>query len=965
MSRQSDKTLVAQIVLDSNTYYVTDRHGITLDGTEYKNAVTSWGVAEYLGNIGQGHKIGSLSMSIVNGELFADNGYIFDVTDVWNNQFVTVKIWTAGITTWAGCKKFAKGILKQFEFDTNSISFSVEYTDQKDSKMLPSIVVKDQSDDAVLKALVTGTAGSTSLEYDGAGSLSGFFANDAILITDGGGSEEINQISGISGDTITVKTALKFTYSNVLSPYTQQSYMHKVFQHPPEDSIGKTVPIQIGRLDDTEEGLFAKGILVNDQIGKQIVLFDTIGLESLDSIGIWDDSIRVFFEGRKDPGDTNFRSPEYTTNASKNGIDFRIIKACTLGADLNDTSGIEDITVSDYTTLDWEDETTIGNGTDDYETYPELLSTNIMSIGRELMLIIQKPTSNTVSVERGYGGTTVEEHSAGDVIYQSAKFSSKNLLTFLCRFPGKTVQNHCFNDAWNDFTFTGIWSNLLDKNTSTSISLTSENPLSLINFDLAFDAPEKEYTAYEAYIALKADFEFIDKDTSNFAEFGLYDIFETTARDEWITGTNDRGVVYVEDDGSGNGQGSYSIDNWDSLDRDARVVTVNNMEINTRFDTATTTSWPGDSTKAFRITSTNDLKKKWKFYYLNGTEYEKKATFYALGVWVEFFAKFDDKRLVGPTRAREITSDVVTICGDDAHQPREGELCEDVPDVLALLLTQELGYTTSDFTESWKNVRTYYASAWNFQPTSPTAIPKVAFSYGIGDSRVSGWDFVQTIASHYNLMVMKDYDGKIDIVNLHEIYYNTPEGSEIKIEDVLFLTKSSKRRMAIAHTGVDLIYNDFIVKWKRNNSTDKYQDTYILPDDYTIGQYVDERDDTLPLIDARDKYYGGAKRTFTIESPYIYSEADAKRKAEWEADDKAESHLYVKVFIDYDHYTEINGLSEQYKIGDIVYFTGKHAGISFLSTNKFYIETVRFPDGPREVEIHAKSIQPVGEFTSV
>ena len=236
-------------------------------------------------------------------------------------------------------------------------------------------------------------------------------------------------------------------------------------------------------------------------------------------------------------------------------------------------------------------------------------------------------------------------------------------------------------------------------------------------------------------------------------------------------------------------------------------------------------------------------------------------------------------------------------------------------------------------------------------------LPKVSFSYGVDDKRIKGWDFCSMLASHYNLQIFKDYEGKIEIVNLHEIYNNTPGGNEIKIEDIRFLKDNGNRKITVHQTGTDLLYNDIIVNYKRNNSTDKYQDTYVLPETYTLTK------SGITITAARTAYFNGEKRTLTIDSPFIYNTIDAQRLAEWKADDQAEVHFYVSCFIDFDHYTDINSLSAQYKIGDIIYLSGDHAGIAFDSDRKFYIQNVIIPDAT-EINLQCKSVDPISEFST-
>ena len=153
--------------------------------------------------------------------------------------------------------------------------------------------------------------------------------------------------------------------------------------------------------------------------------------------------------------------------------------------------------------------------------------------------------------------------------------------------------------------------------------------------------------------------------------------------------------------------------------------------------------------------------------------------------------------------------------------------------------------------------------------------------------------------------------------------------------------------MVMKQTGTDLIYNDIIVKYARNNSTGEYQKEYHLPDTYIL-----ENDMVTPinLSDARNRYYNGKKRTKIIESPFIYTEAEAQRKAEWEANNHACVNLWIEVGLDYNN-TD--------RIGDVKYFTGKYNGVELSSEHKFFIQNMYPADEGRELALHCKSIQGV------
>ena len=70
-------------------------------------------------------------------------------------------------------------------------------------------------------------------------------------------------------------------------------------------------------------------------------------------------------------------------------------------------------------------------------------------------------------------------------------------------------------------------------------------------------------------------------------------------------------------------------------------------------------------------------------------------------------------------------------------------------------------------------------------------------------------------------------------------------------------------------------------------------------------------------------------------------------------------HFFIDFFIDFLHYSDVNSLSSQYKVGDVIYLTGSHAGMNFDIEKKYYIQNIIFTDSGREVNIQAKSLDSV------
>ena len=133
--RKEKANLVAQIQLQTNTYYVTDRDGgVLLDGIIYENVVIEWGDVPHIGNLGNGeYEVGSMTMILVNGEEYEDAGYRFDPTDVWNNSIVVVKRYINGTHfRFIDCIPYGKGIIKNYSIDQDKLSFTVEESDPRD-----------------------------------------------------------------------------------------------------------------------------------------------------------------------------------------------------------------------------------------------------------------------------------------------------------------------------------------------------------------------------------------------------------------------------------------------------------------------------------------------------------------------------------------------------------------------------------------------------------------------------------------------------------------------------------------------------------------------------------------------------------------------------------------------------------------------------------------------------------------
>ena len=998
--RKEKANLVAQIQLQTNTYYVTDRDGgVLLDGIIYENVVIEWGDVPHVGNLGNGeYEVGSMTMILVNGEQYEGAGYRFDPTDVWNNSTVVVKRYINGTHfRFIDCIPYGKGIIKNYSIDQDKLSFTVEESDPRDDILLPGILCTDQGSlsDAEAQTTFKSWGNQDLIEPTDIGIFS---IGELVKLTAPNGNGEYARIKGkpTNGSVNFLQFWENLSYHTSYSPSGYTNTVEKAFRYLPKTFVDKTVPMQYGDLTNTADGIFAKLVTVNEQIGQEAIIADHLSVKEFNNLGAWENGLKKYFQAQAINVTIEGDQAEYEIDG--NTAKFRVDSTTTLSADILDTfEGVSVIQVADYTKIMYVNEDDIGTSVNQ-----ELISTNIIAINDELMVVMGKPTSNQVYVERGFNNTPIGIHYAGDKIFQSAKYSSRNLLIFTERFMAKMVTNltyrrvttyggiseydkngHLithFSQAYDiDTDGQGKISNIKDdsvKNyTKSYIKMVATGDQSSeywLLFDIVFPKIETDFDTIGWYPATK----FTLSVDSNFAASGPLDNVRvnfalidpnipseanganTITADQFWFG---RAII------SSIGTETSNKDYYTSLDRSldgfylgltGLLGSSNSLNYNSPLATIS-------------LSNLKDLNKKWKMLIVsrlgsvsNGDTGICEAIIYNVGFWVDFFIDFTEKVIMGSTKGRIVDYDIIDIIGG-ASPDVFGDLIENPVDVVAHILALELKYSTrgpngnstTEFTNNWETVHKYIEDSGNYEVSSPASpTPECAMSYGVDDERKKGWEFASWVASHFNLQITKTYDGLIDIVNLHQIYNNTPTGYEIKIEDILFLSQSGNARITINQTGTDLIYNDFVVKYKRNNSTGDYQETYILPDSYILVK------SGSTLATARYTYYGGEKRTLTIESPFIYNEQEAQRLAEWKADDQAETHFWVDLYLDFMHYSEVNGLSNQYKVGDIIYLNGSYAGVDFVLARKFYIQNIIFSDSGREIELQAKSVDPVTTF---
>ncbi len=995
--KNTEKSLIAEIYLKANTYYIADREGISMVGNTYRNVIRSIGDLPRKSNIGNGFfEIGRVPVEINIGQEFQGGAYNFDPTDVWNNRSIVIKRWAYGDGSFAEAENYISGKIKDFSVDGNAISFIVDLSDRRDVKKLPGVVCEDQSDllDAEAKTTCRYFGQADYMDVTNADI---FEVGEVVKITASNGYAEFARIR-LKQETYS-PAALVYFYFNTEGTtnwdYSYSNTMEKAFRFVPTEFVNKTLPMQIGNLNRDTEGVFAKTITPNEKIGYQSILADYVTMVSMASIGVWESGTKRFFKARESETIEGVVEGEYTITDDNKSVRFIVDSTVTLSSDITDTSdGITDIVVSDYTKLQWEDESTVT----EWEDYPELLSMNIIAIGTELMMIVSKPEASIIYVERGFGGTDVQTHSAGDSIFQSAKYSAKNLLTFTELFKAKAMANqywgYWYVNARQSASGTypppygvipagiptppsagikeGILSNVVDDDITTSVEYGFQQEadqfkpqLSYLwsNLDLKFDQVEDDFTVYRAFAAIKYDIRLVYNTTPTGTPLTVIGLYDSS------TNTNFSDKPWQDDNGTPKIRTELPLIVNYSVSGDTGVVSPGLDESYDSYSTidrepysAANVNNPDIFTGGISITTIKDLNRKWKITVgsfedasVASFTSEKEIEIYELGLWLDIFVNFTKQKILSLLTGRMITSEVVDICGNDSPSRYE-DLCENPVDVGALFLTQELRYETSDFTSNWETERDYTIDTGNYSGD----VPIVAMSYGVDDGRKDGWEFVSEVMDHYNLQITKNIAGKIDIINMHKIYNNTPTGYEIKIEDIRFIKDSSERLLTIHQTGSDLIYNDIQIAWKRNNKSGEYQERYTLPGDTILTK------SGITLDQARIDYYGdgttGEKRLLEIESPYIYEKDVAIMLAQNKADQFAEIHFMFTFVIDYDHYTDVNSLSSQYREGETIYLTGKHKGVTLTSSRKLYIQDTTLMDSGRGIQIFAKSVEPLSEF---
>ena len=134
-------SLVGQLQLKTNTYYICNRENIALDGVTYTNVVVSFGNRKLTGNLGNDEfQVGDMSITLATGEEISGGNYNFDPTDVWNNSKAVIKRYTGSEARFEDCEDYATGIIKNYGASNGILTLTIDLGDRRDDKLLPSLV---------------------------------------------------------------------------------------------------------------------------------------------------------------------------------------------------------------------------------------------------------------------------------------------------------------------------------------------------------------------------------------------------------------------------------------------------------------------------------------------------------------------------------------------------------------------------------------------------------------------------------------------------------------------------------------------------------------------------------------------------------------------------------------------------------------------------------------------------------
>lgn len=719
MSLQAKKTYVMRITypISGSVSYFSDWSELALDGNVYENIVTSWGRIGYYSDTLEGEfQRGSFDVQIANGQKIQGESFAISPTAVWNNALCEIRLYTFGFVIFEQCLPIVTGKIKNFNINNDMIEFSVEPVDSRDDILLPTIVCEDNTilSDGDAQEVPTSTSGDNKISFT-TGGASIFKVGEMVLFTyetafadilDGPYEYAIIKEIDSTNTTITLKEDYPNSHGIIL--------VEKAFRAIPSESVGKTLPIQIGDLTDITSGVFGKTITTSEKAGRKFIVMGTHELKIINNIGIWDSGTKRYFVGNGGISGANV-DYEYEIGAKSKFISFVSDTQTKLNSYLSTTDGILEVDVLDPLAINWVDCSDI-----DDVNQPELITNNVIGIGSELLLVMKKPTAGTaLLLQRGFGGTEVLEHLPGVKVFQADKYADKNIITFREFFQAKSVTS-IFTQSFDltkgthptDYGIEGKLENIAINDSNSAIlnmndyHHTGTSPLSLV-FDMHFQDIDIDSKVIQAIVGIDGTFQYQQQTDSQHAWFvvAIADPSQSSEYDSPIctfdhtTGHNILQISYA-----GGQSGTITLNTAGTIQLTPKEYSANDPLNPDQYDpiTSDNNNTLNTDLDGFSLSVLKDLSKRWRIYFYSTQGFVVTitdgviSTLTKIGVWVDFFVDFTKHIVVSSLKGRKVTELVSALTGEAV-----GDACEHPLSVCATLLMEELGYEYADFGSGW------------------------------------------------------------------------------------------------------------------------------------------------------------------------------------------------------------------------------------------------------------------------
>lgn len=980
------------------TIYISDRDSIILDSIQYNNCVLSIAPIEITGNFDAYNSISSVAATLaIGGQSIYGTPNIDIFTPLSNAQCEIRILDSDSRISFEDCIPYAKGLLKNCKISFDKLSFEIDQIDYRDTIKLPHYTIIDQRSKTTFRTnFIVENLSNCTIEVS---DIDLFSEGDVILLYKNDFTKfEYATITSI--ETIVSPASCILTLNKLQSGYSSalsENFAELAFTQIIDSVVDKKLPITYGDLTDSENGKFGKALLINNQKGFQSILSDSEKLHTLTNLGIYDEEADLFYTGIKE-GLLQTGQDEYSLHSDNNLIYFRNDTTTTLSDSTTDS--LEYLEVTDYTQILWYDETLFDATYDNAKEFHDIFSNTIIAIDSELMQVIEKPVDSTIYVKRGMFGTTATSHSNGAKVFQCSKLSAKNYLQLCAKFIPKEISKSSFVTPYGFTTnylligSVGAEGNGIIGKIDNILSKTGNTPPS---YETGFPAATEGTNCLRIVSTSHASSpwahngQYIINLKMGFKKIGIDGIVLNT-----FVGLNIRGRSEGED-------GAYGRAIYINLLRETSDITEEKANlwgstygVGTSLDAILNwDSWTdinqwrtdiggytreGAGNGVTACISYSDFIAAYEWFRLNSVSdlisfplylqllfslstnsaidgYRMDISIGNLCIYVDFIAQFTENILNVLVKGRKITATVNNITGST-----ENALCKNPIDVITHLLTKELKYIAADFeTANFALCREYADASGNYE-VDYNSIPEVAFSYGIDDDQKDALDFIYQIGYHFNFYLYKTLQNKFDVINIFSLYFDIETlkdtAHHIYIDDICFLKDNSQIELNLYQSGSDLIYNDFEIKYYRNNATDKYTKTYKLEDSAWVLLFENDT-----LLTARKKFYHGKRKTKTIESPFIYNEDDAHRLAIVEAWKYCGVFVLAEFNLPYYYYSYRLGLSAQFKPGDIISLEGDYKNHA-ITNNPMIIQKISIADNAQKINILAKSVYTISAYSA-